>query len=72
MCIGGKENLHLSLTNFYKKTEWLERYFLWVAAEPVHHSILGVFIQRSERRNMIVSDNLLNHWLSNIENILCI
>lgn len=62
--IGGKEYLYLSLMNFYQnKTVW-KHYFLWVATESVHHSILGIFIQRSERRNMLVAAQCIESLIS--------
>jgi putative transposase len=31
---------------------------LWIAIEPIHRSVLGIYI--SEERNMIVADNFIN------------
>jgi putative transposase len=34
-----------------------KHYFLWIATEPVHHSILGIHI--SEQRNMLVASKFI-------------
>ena len=33
-------------------------YWLWIAIEPIHKSVLGIYI--SEERNMLVAENFLN------------
>jgi len=43
------------------RTGW-KHYFLWIATEPVHRSILGIYI--SERRNMLVACKFIESLIS--------
>src|ERR1051325_2930365 len=40
--------------------------WLWVALEPIHYRIIGVYISR--HRNMLVAESFLNNWLIYMEN----
>ncbi|NOJ29452.1 MAG: hypothetical protein DA328_04710 [Nitrososphaeraceae archaeon] len=57
------------MTNFYPKQIGWKHYYLWISTEPVHHSILGIFIQRSERRNMRVAAQFIESLLENTDAI---
>ena len=44
-----------------------QHFWLWFCIEPVHSSVLGIYI--SEERNMIVAEKFINLLLRNMENI---
>ena len=42
-----------------------KNYYLWIAIEPVHKTILGIYI--SENRNMLVARQFLHLYLLNLD-----
>ena len=47
-----------------------QHFWLWIAIEPIHSSVLGIYI--SEERNMLVAEKSLVLLLKNMTDILFI
>ena len=47
-----------------------QHFWLWICIEPVHRSVLGIYI--SEERNMLVAEKFIDLLLRIMENILYI
>jgi transposase-like protein len=43
--------------------DW-KHYYLWIATEPVHKTVLGIHI--SESRNMLVAENFIRSLVSSM------
>jgi putative transposase len=43
-------------------SDWLEILWLWIAIEPIHRTILGIYIY--EERNMFVAENFIRSLIS--------